>query len=197
MEIQQRNRPTMMRTSMQELLACSRVDLSTLNSLQRILLTTDGTLTETLEAFFLERIQLVKLGEGQIPAPRDIPLLNVRKGDEIVERRILLRGANSGHNYVYAESVIVIQELDASIRDGLLRSKTPMGRLWLEHKLETFKEIVDMSREPSRDLAAFFNAVGDDSMLSRTYRVFNRRKPILMITEKFPERFSFNASISS
>lgn len=196
MEIPQRTCPTIMRTSRQELLQCSLVDLSTLNSLQRILLTTDGTLTETLEAYFLERIQLVKLSEHMISASSPLPLLNLCLGDEMIERRILLRGEASGNNLVYAESLIAINELDESLRDGLLRSKTPIGRLWLEHKLETFKEIVHMGRETAGDLAPFFDISSDDNLLSRTYRVFSKRKPILMITEKFPEHFAFNDSIA-
>src|SRR3982751_4620851 len=122
-----------MRMPLRELLNVGSIDLSTLHSFCRVLLTTDGTLTEILEAYFLEHIQLVKVSEILRPAAHSIPILNVRPGDEIIERKILLQGVNSNINYVYAESTIVVNEMPIEMRHDLLHSKTPIGRLWLEH----------------------------------------------------------------
>ena len=178
-----------MRPRLRELLHNASVDLPALNSFSRILLTTDGTLTEILEAYFLERIQLIKLAEATHAAEYAVPALNVQVGDEIIERKIALQGATSGINFVYAESIIVVNELDDSMKDGLLRSKTPIGRLWLEHKMETFKEMMYINREEAGAIAPLFEIAVDAPILSRAYRVFTRRKPVIMITEKFPDRF--------
>ncbi len=70
-----------------------------------------------------------------------------------------------------------------------MESQEPMGRLWLEHKLEIFKEIIDSTLETSEDLSDYFNIARKDKMLSRTYRVFSNKKPVIMITEKFPESY--------
>jgi chorismate-pyruvate lyase len=67
-----------------------------------------------------------------------------------------------------------------------------MGRLWLEHRLETFKEILRMYREPAGNLASYFKIQGEAQLLCRTYLVFSNRQPIIMITEKFPEDFFQN-----
>ena len=87
------------------------IDAGSLDPLQRILLITDGTLTEILEANFLERIRLVKLSQ-QVTTPNSSHTsLAPRDNENLLERKILLRGASSGRNYVYAESVIALNGL--------------------------------------------------------------------------------------
>ncbi|MEH2232810.1 MAG: chorismate pyruvate-lyase family protein [Nostoc sp.] len=160
-----------------------------LSSFQRILLTTDGTLTEILEAYLLEKIQLVKLSEKVVKNTKYIPALDLDIGTQVIERKILLQGKISLNNFIYAESTIVPERLDTKLKDRLIKSQEPMGRVWLEHKLETFKEIIDSAIETAEDLSEFFNIAREDKMLSRTYRVFSNKKPIIMITEKFPESY--------
>ncbi|MEH2123777.1 chorismate--pyruvate lyase family protein [Nostoc sp.] len=159
-----------------------------LSSFQRILLTTDGTLTEILEAYLLEKIQLVKLSE-KLVITKSIPALGLDIDTQVIERKILLQGKISLNNFIYAESLIVPERLDTKLKDRLIKSQEPMGRVWLEHKLETFKEIIDSAIETAEDLSEFFNIAREDKMLSRTYRVISNKKPIVMITEKFPESY--------
>ncbi len=65
-----------------------------------------------------------------------------------------------------------------------------MGKLWKIHKIETYKEIISSFREPAGSaVAACFGISARDTLLCRTYRVFSNRKPIMIITEKFPEFF--------
>ncbi|MFN6558741.1 MAG: chorismate--pyruvate lyase family protein [Nostoc sp. ChiSLP01] len=160
-----------------------------LSSFQRILLTTDGTLTEILEAYLLEKIKLVKLSEELIKITKPIPALDLDIGTQVIERKILLQGKISLNNFIYAESIIVPERLDNRLKSRLIESQEPMGRLWLEYKLETFKEIIDSAIETSNDLSEYFNIAREDQMLSRTYRVFSNKKPIIMITEKFPASY--------
>ena len=72
-----------------------------------------------------------------------------------------------------------------------------MGRLWLKHTIETFKEIVDLSQESAHNLSNYFKIKTEDWVLSRTYRVFSNHQPIIMITEKFPESYFFKDFYSS
>jgi chorismate-pyruvate lyase len=167
----------------------SHIDPAKLSVFQRIILTTDGTLTEILEAYLSEKITLVKLSETIEPITQDISLLDISCGQEVIERKILLQGKISRNNWVYAESILIPDRLDENLKNELLLSQESMGRLWLEHRLETFKEIVDSAREPAEDLADYFKIERSDKLLSRTYRVFSGRRPIILITEKFPETF--------
>ena len=177
------------RADLEESLKKSHIDPAKLSVFQRIILTTDGTLTEILEAYLSEKIRLVKLSEIIEPISGDNLLLDIASGQEVMQRKILLQGKISRNNWVYAESILVPDRLDEKLKNGLLVSQEPMGRLWLEHRLETFKEIVDSAREPAEDLADYFKIKRSDKLLSRTYRVFSGRRPIILITEKFPETF--------
>ncbi|MCA0354203.1 MAG: chorismate pyruvate-lyase family protein [Chloroflexi bacterium] len=165
------------------------IDMAVLNPLERILLITDGTVTEILQAYYREPINLIKLSE-KISTNREIDLLDVRVGEEVLERQILLQGRDSGRTYIYAESLIAIEKFDdelrASMRDTLLNSNLPLGRLWLDHRLETFKEMVSQRQEKAHNLCSIFDIPNDHHVVLRTYRVFSRKKKIMLITEMFP-----------
>jgi chorismate-pyruvate lyase len=188
-EINQKNAYELMRSDLDKSLARSHIEPSKLSPFQRILLTTDGTLTEILEAYLFEPLLIVKLSEEIILTTQDIPPLDLKSGSEVIERKVLLQGKISRKNFIYAESRLVADRLELKFRDELLKSQIPMGRLWLEHKIETFKEIIDSSQELAEDLSNYFKIQREDRMLSRTYRVFSNHQPIMMITEKFPERY--------
>ena len=55
------------------------------------MLTIDGTLTEILEAYLLEKIKIVKLSEGIVSITQDLRTLEVKIGSEVIERKILLQ----------------------------------------------------------------------------------------------------------
>ncbi|MBO3462415.1 chorismate pyruvate-lyase family protein [Aetokthonos hydrillicola Thurmond2011] len=182
-------RTDLLRRDLQESFTHSHIDPSQLSKFQRIILTTDGTLTEILEAYLLEKIQIVKLSEELVGIAQDIPSLDLKIESEVIARKVLLQGKISRRNWIYAESIIVPDRLDELFRERLLKSREPIGRLWLEHQLETFKEVIDSSREIAGDLSNYFKVSSEEKLLCRTYRVFSNRKPIMMITEKFPEQF--------
>jgi chorismate-pyruvate lyase len=180
---------SMLRTDLQRSLSQGHIDPSSLSTFQRIILTTDGTLTDILEAFIFEQVRVVKLSETLGPAPEDMEVLELRKNTDIIDRRVLLQGKISRKNFIYAESIIIPERLDENFREELLRSRTPIGRLWLEYKMETFKEIIDSEKRMAGVLASHFDIRTNDFLFSRTYRVFLGRRPALMITEMFPESY--------
>jgi chorismate-pyruvate lyase len=174
---------------LQESLIDSQIDPSSLRPFQKILLIADGTLTNILEAFLSEQLGVVKLSEKIVSITENIPPLEIKVGTEVMERQILLQGKTSQRNWLYADSIIVIERVEEKFREKLINSHTPIGKLWVEHKTETFKEIVAYAREQAFDLSDYFDIKREDKLLSRTYRVFSNRKPVMMITEKFPESY--------
>lgn len=160
-------------------------DVAKLAPLQRILLITDGTLTEILEAHFLERIELVKLSERLLTAEELDTPLPLEAGERVMERRINLRGARSGTLYVYAESFIFVERLDPSFQAELLETRIPLGRLWRSHRLETFKELVSIDCRPARDLRIHLSCAEDAPVLGRVYDVYSSRRLVMRIAEYF------------
>jgi chorismate-pyruvate lyase len=165
-------------------------DWNSAQLLQRILLTNDGTLTDTLESAFLEPIDLVRLDIRLTQAPAAVPVLEIEAGDAVMERKILLRGQRSGVNYAYAESLLAVDRLDSVFRDQLIHSNMPLGRLWLENRLETWKQRLTIFRRAVPELAGYFGIDAQVELLGRSYRVFNNRRPIILITEYFPQQYS-------
>jgi chorismate-pyruvate lyase len=179
----------LMRTDLQQTLTQSHIEPASLSTFQRILLTTDGTVTDILEAYLFEQIRIVKLSEQLVLLGHDISSMDLKEGTEVIARKVLLQGKISRKNFVYAESIIVPERLDEKFREALLETKTPIGKIWFEQRVENFKEILDSSKESAEGLCTYFNIEPSDKLLSRTYRVITNRKSVMMITEKFPESF--------
>ena len=162
--------------------------VDSLPALQRVLLVTDGTLTEILEAYFCERICLVKVAQRVIAATASHALLDPIPGESLIERKILLQGERSGTNYVYADSLVAVDRLPSSFRDGL-NSDTPLGRLWLEHRLETFKQMHGVHRQAANELSRYFECAETEPLLVRTYRVISGSSVVMVISEYFPSLY--------
>jgi chorismate-pyruvate lyase len=177
----------MLRIDLQESMGQSTVDPRKLSSFQRILLTTDGTVTEILEAQLWEAIQIVKLYQDTIETNASVPYLDIGPGHAALVRKVLLRGKCSHKNYIYAESIVVPDRLDERIRDGLIETRKPVGQLMLEARTETFREILTCRMEPAEEVGEYFDIAPSANLISRTYRVFANKQPIMLITEKFPE----------
>ncbi len=182
------NQPELMRTDLWRSLRGSPIDPSQLSSFQRILLTTDGMVTEMLEANYWERMVVERLFQEDYALENEIADLECKPGEHVLDRRILLRGRISHLARIYAESIIVCDRLPEFILDGLLNSSKPIGLLILENRLETFREILGCVREEARDCATHFGIDSSDSLIARRYRVIAQGQPIMLITEKFPEQ---------
>jgi chorismate-pyruvate lyase len=164
------------------------IEWHTLDPLQRVLLVTDGTVTAILEAAFLEGIRVVKLSQDVVKAAPSHALLQASPEEAIVERRVLLRGAATGRNYVYAESLIAVNRMGPAFCRLLFDSDTPLGQLWLDQKLETYKEIVEM-RGAADGPGAEYLECGGSGVLIRKYRIYSGGIPVMIIGEHFPRKF--------
>jgi chorismate-pyruvate lyase len=180
------------RTDLESTLAHSHIEPANLSTFQRILLTTDGTVTDILEAYAFEQIKIIKLSEQMSVLDQDIIAMNLKQGTEVISRKVLLQGKISRKTFIYAESILVPDRLDEQFRKALLETKTPIGKVWLEQRVETFKEILETSRESAEGLSSYFGIEPTDKLLSRTYQVISGNQPAMMITEKFPEHYFLN-----
>ncbi|MDJ0674674.1 MAG: chorismate pyruvate-lyase family protein [Calothrix sp. MO_167.B42] len=159
-----------------------------ISAFQQVLLTANGTVTAMLEAHFSEQIQLIKLSEERAKKELKLPNIKLDKEEEVIGRKVLLQGKVSHRNYLYADSFILINNLEERFRDQLLTTDKPIGKLWSEHKVETFKEIIYFGKHPANELSKYFCIEPEDNLFSRTYSVYSQGKINMIITEKFPER---------
>ncbi|AGY59792.1 chorismate--pyruvate lyase family protein [Gloeobacter kilaueensis] len=148
---------------------------SALAPVLRLLLVTDGTVTELLEAYFLEAIVVRKLAVG-------------REDEDAFAREVLLVGARSGQCYVHARSLIWPQRLDERLRRGLFETDRGIGQLLRENRIESYRELERCWREPAGARAGYFGVDAGVELLARRYRVHSRAAVIMQITERFSPR---------
>lgn len=167
----------------EELLAQVGLPLSVM---QRILLTTDGTVTHVLEAYGSEAMRVIKLQQSNEVELAGEPGLEMSEPERVLRRTILLRGASTQENYLYAHSVILADRLHPVVSDGLVATDRPIGKLLIESRMETFREVLECCQEPAGGIGGHFGLGPSAILVSRTYRVITAERPVMLITEKFP-----------
>jgi len=157
-----------------------------LSLLQRILVTTDGTVTHILEAYAGEQIQVVKLEETHEIDDVEEPELEAPGRRETLRRTILLQGKDTRRNYLYAKSVLLVDRMDPRLSRDLLATDEPIGKLLRQTRMETFREVLEVGNEPAGDRGQYFGVPASSPFISRAYRVIAGGRPAMLITEKFP-----------
>jgi chorismate-pyruvate lyase len=161
----------------------TRPDLS---GLGRVLPVIGGTVTEVLEQHLGEPLCATRLAQRTTVCAQPLPGLALAVGESVLERRVLLRGASSSAPVLYAKSLIALDRLDPWVRQGLLATDQPIGRLLRDNRVEIFRELLSCEHARARQAAVLFGVPQETSLLRRTYRMLNRGKPIMLITEWFP-----------
>lgn len=161
-----------------------------LSLFQKVLLTTDGTVTQLLELYTGQSVRVNKLAHAVVHGEAS-GLLMTADNDALLKRSILLctGEVTAPRNLLYAESLFVISRLPATMQRQLQESDRPIGLLWREHRMETYREIVTCRREPCGFLATHFSLNGDMPLLARSYLIYHQHKPLGVITEKFPASY--------
>ena len=167
--------------------------LANLSRFQRLLLITDGTVTELLEQYLEESIKVLKLHEkvehdfNQLfPSHRGFVDNNYMPA---LTRKVLLQGQTTLTNWTYAESSILLNHLPQGFRTDLLTSQEPIGKLWAKYQTETYKVIFHSEKMLAGELSKYFNINPSEEVITRTYGVYSQQKLIMIITETFPDSF--------
>lgn len=179
------------------------VDFEKLHPFLRVLLVTDNTVTSSLEAFFGEDIlvnvisqkEIIAGNEGDLLFPHlNPPPLRVRegwgviRGENIIQRDVLLMGSKSKKAYVYAESILRPDSLDESIRRGILEGRIGIGDLLNNRRLETFREILSIDSENAGEISGRLSVEPYERLITRCYIIYNNKIPIIQVKEKFSEK---------
>lgn len=156
----------------------------TLPALQRLLLTTDGTVTTALATIADEPVEVRALAQELVALDEDDDQLHLRAGARVLERRVVLRGANSGTPLLYGASRIVAQRLPRTAREDLLAGTVAIGLVLRAHRIETFRVPLRVGVGPASDAAAAH--LGHGLMCERTYAINAAGRPLMLVHEQFP-----------
>jgi chorismate-pyruvate lyase len=161
-----------------------------LSDFQKVLLITDGTVTELLEHHLDEGIKIEKVYEEIENNNNNIPeahsLLVDGSVSMVLLRKVILKGKESMKNHLYAESSILVNNLPKKFKDDLIDSHMPIGKLWSKYRFETYKSDFVVGKEKAdKELAICLNVPVSTNILNRTYCVYSKGKRVMIITEKF------------
>lgn len=161
------------------------VAMASLPPFLRTLLVTDGTVTKSLEAFYWEPIVIDSVSQKLVAAEAAIHWLDIAVGDEVLGRRVNLRGRFSNSVYARAFSIIRPQLIPDDLRQRLIQGTLGIGELIRDCGIETYRELLEIGS--SQALAGF----GDEpdtteAHIFRTYRIVLNKQPAILVTENFP-----------
>lgn len=157
------------------------LDFNHLPPFLRTLLTTDGTVTKSLESFFWEPVKVENLGQQRMTLAADESLINRKAGQQVLHRNIQLRGTKSKKIYAKASSLICLEMLEPEIARSLEEGKMGIGELLRECGLETYREILDIG-----ELISDKTDTSSSREIWRTYRIVMEHQPVIQVTETFP-----------
>jgi chorismate-pyruvate lyase len=153
-----------------------------LSSAQKILLSTDGSVTAILDVL-KGHVNINTLVQEFIPADKETAEnLNINPG-ETINYRVVIIGTTEP--LIHAVSFIPVKRLNNEFKDDLIRADIPIGRILKRHNIESRREIKSVDVEKATpQLAEIF---GNDSyMLSRIYNIIHRDEILIRIKETFP-----------
>ncbi len=168
------------------------INIAQLTPFQRALIVTDGTVTRLIEAYTLAPVEVVILRQAKQTLCSDHTWLELPAGTHVIARQVVLQTSSIGNDtskiQAYATSLIVPQYLPKGILDGLESDPAGLGGILQNSGLETRRELLWCCCETAWDLPEAIAHLEGKPFLSRTYRVFANKKPIMLITEQFPLR---------
>lgn len=159
---------------------------SKFSNTQKILLTTDGSITSILDVLN-GKIDLKTLEQHFEDSNKKIAdLLNIDEGEKINYREVLMHKNNNP--LIYAVSYIPIKRLDEYFKSDLIRADIPIGRILKKYNIESRREIKKINVEHSNDkLRNIFKT--DDDLLTREYTIIKDNEILIWIKEIFPISF--------
>ena len=146
-----------------------------LGSGERMLVFSDGSLTLLLEAFFKSASGVEVMLNAVSSITEEAALyLSEDTCAEVIEREIWLLAG--GRRQVYARSIIPSASIEGWLRDDLTDGIKPIGRILYDRGIAVLKESVELSLIRSSQVAAELSIDPDTPLVSRRYRLSNRRE---------------------
>ncbi|HZC12512.1 MAG TPA: chorismate pyruvate-lyase family protein [Thermoleophilaceae bacterium] len=164
----------------------------------RMLLSTDGTVTTLLEACTGEPVatrttrqagpatlDLLLAATGRWWHP-DAGLLELASAEHLIARRSILTGARSGVPYMLAESLVVPGRLPGAYAERLTRAGASLGRLLHADALEARREVLQIVAVRAGAASDALGVASSATLARRTYRIVIRGRAGAAVTEWLP-----------
>ena len=159
-----------------------------LSRVQKILLGTDGSITQLLESITGHPVTVKTLVQEIVPADaQTADRVAVRAGDPVNHRVVELRDAVTNDILIYAISETPVKRLSPSFRHDLLMADIPIGKIIKQHHIEARREILSAQvTAATLETGRIFSLCPKEPVLSRQYQIIHQEKPLIFIEEQFP-----------
>lgn len=160
-----------------------------LSSVQKILLTTDGSITRILEAIRGEPVTVETITQELINAEREIAdVLNIDLGSTVNYRVVNLR--DSKGMLIRAISYAPVERLPPAFREDIMKKDEPIGRIMAKLRIEARREIKGFEIiKADKELSEVFGIPHGALLLKRMYNIIYQGEVLLNVTEIFPHAF--------
>ncbi|MFA5255022.1 MAG: chorismate pyruvate-lyase family protein, partial [Methanoregula sp.] len=163
-------------------------DVGRLSPVQKILLGTDGSVTQLLESVTGHPVAVRTREQAVVPADAlAAERLRIALGDDVNNRVVELLDSATGEVLVYATSQTPVARLDPEFRDDLMKADIPIGKIIESHHIEARREILSARVSPAQDdTSSIFSICKNEPLLSRQYQIIHSGEPLIFIEEQFP-----------
>jgi beta-ribofuranosylaminobenzene 5'-phosphate synthase len=159
-----------------------------LSPVQKILLGTDGSVTQLLELVTGNEVAVRTEVQEIVPADKAFAEnLGINEGDPVNYRVIELVNTITGEVLIHAISHTPISRLPPSFREDLMKADIPIGRIIRQHHIEARREILNAGVSPATaEIGRLFSICLNEPVLSRQYQIIHKGEPLIFIEEQFP-----------
>jgi chorismate-pyruvate lyase len=157
-------------------------EVGKLSNAQKILLTTDGSVTTILDVI-RGHVKIETLEQKFVNADLEMAqLLNIEVGDTVNYRIVVIE---TEEPLIYAISLIAVKRLENDFKEDLIRADIPIGRILRKHNIESRREIKSVYYEDqSPEIKEIFKT--NSPMLTRTYNIIHNDEILIWLKETFP-----------
>ena len=154
-----------------------------LSNTQKILLSTDGSVTSILDVL-KGNVNIKTLLQEFHKADKFMAeLLDIDEGEEVNYRVVIIR--RKDEPLIYASSYTPIKRLTKEFKEDLIRADIPIGRILKKHKIESRREVQAVEvKTTNKELTKIFGTEVD--LLSRKYNIIHKDNILISIEETFP-----------
>jgi chorismate-pyruvate lyase len=157
-------------------------EVGKLSNAQKILLTTDGSVTTILDVI-RGHVRIETLVQEFVEADNEMAeLLEINIGDTVNYRVVVIE---TDEPLIYAISLIPIKRLEKDFKEDLIKADIPIGRILRKHNIESRREIKSVYFEDqSPEINEIFKV--KSKMLTRNYNIIHNDKILIWLMETFP-----------
>lgn len=149
------------------------VDGGTFSTIERLILTHDGTVMRLLETLTQRTV--------------DVDIIARRIRNDVLHRSVTLKFPDDPEPLAWAESQVDLEDLETEYAHTLRERNVGIGKMFRENRFETFRELVDYELVTEHEQLPAFIDADTEVMFRRTYDVYHNDTDVMTITEYFPK----------